>query len=224
VLFIRNISVAIIISAVIILLPATGNFAETGQLIDFAQTERNDIPSPWKLVVKDGSPQTYITDEDGRKAICLKSTDSSFSIEREVDINIEKNQIISWRWKVILLPENGDFRQGNTNDQAAQLFLAFKGFFKKSISYIWDTNAPTGATGTEDWKIVIVKVLVVESGKDQLGQWVDVERNVYQDFKGLFGNNDPPRLVGVRFQINSQHTRSTAESCIESISFKNFTD
>ncbi len=218
---VRNIKSTIIISAAIILLSAIWTHAESSQLIDFSQTGGSEIPSPWKMVVKDGSSQTYITVEDGRKAICLKSTDSSFSVEREVDIDIEKSQIISWRWKVVQLPENGDFRQSNTNDQAAQLFLAFKGFFKKSISYIWDTHAPTGATGTEDWKIVMVKVLVVESGKDQVGQWVDVERNVYQDFKELFGNNDPPRLVGIRFQINSQHTHSKAESCISSISFKN---
>lgn len=177
-------------------------------------------PAGWQIKPKDGQPQTYILTEGERRSFCMTSNNASFSIEREVNIDIRKYPILFWRWKVLKLPPNGDFRKRNLNDQAAQLFVGFKGLPSKSISYIWDSNAPLSATGEEHWVVVKVKIMVVESGNERLGKWVSMERNIYNDFQKLFGKNVPNVVDGIRFQINSQHTKSMGESCIESIEFK----
>ena len=45
---------------------------------------------------------------------------------------------------------------------------------------------------------------------DPLGKWYRESRNVYEDFKRLFGE-EPPDLGAVAMYINSQHTGSEAE-------------
>ncbi len=171
----------------------------------------------WKVKEKEGKALTYHPETDGEDCICLKSDKASFSIQREIKVDVKKTPYITWRWKVLDLPEGGDFRDGDRDDQAAQLFVAFEG--RDSISYVWDTTAPVGATG-EQWIpwVMTVKILVVESGPEKLGKWVTVTRNVYEDYKELYGE-EPPPAEGLRFQVNSQYTGTTAESCIESIEF-----
>jgi len=46
-------------------------------------------------------------------------------------------------------------------------------------------------------------------------------RNVAEDYKRLFGHA-PDKVVGIRLQINSQHTKSRAESYWRSLTFKAF--
>ena len=49
---------------------------------------------------------------------------------------------LTWHWKVTQLPSGGDFRHASTDDQAAQVLVAFDD--RRILSYIWDTNAPKG--------------------------------------------------------------------------------
>jgi len=60
---------------------------------------------------------------------------------------------------------------------------------------------------------------VVQSGEKETGKWVTETRNVAEDYKRLFGE-DPDKAVGVRIQINSQHTKSNAEIYWRSVRFK----
>jgi hypothetical protein len=119
---------------------------------------------------------------------------------------------------VTQLPTNGDFRKSKTDDQAAQLFLAFTR--TKAIVYIWDTSAPQGLTEpTSPVPFMTVHVVVVRSGPAGLGTWINETRNVYEDYKKFFGS-EPPEVTGVRLQINSQHTGSSAESFFADIEFR----
>jgi len=42
---------------------------------------------------------------------------------------------------------------------------------------------------------------------------------VYEDYKKLYGD-EPPVVKGMRFQINSQHTKTSAESYFADVVFQ----
>jgi hypothetical protein len=66
-----------------------------------------------------------------------------------------------------------------------------------------------------------IKVVVVRSGPSQTGRWITETRNVYEDYRNLYAAEDkPPVVSGMRIQINSQHTRTSAESCFADLVFK----
>jgi len=171
----------------------------------------NALPNLWRVKVKEGKKNIYFSGSN-KKKICFISDKASFSIERKVDVDPEEFPVLKWEWKGIQLPKRGDLRNSETNDQAAQLFLVFDGWFpNKSISYVWDTNAPKGSTNLENWLVIKVRVIVVESGVG-IGEWKLNSRNIYDDYKNYFGS-PIPKLIGVRLQINSQHTGDRAEAC-----------
>ena len=67
--------------------------------------------------------------------------------------------------------------------------------------------------------LIDVKAVVVRSGKRDIGKWITESRNVFEDYKKLYGK-EPERVVGVRIQINSHHTKAQAKSLWGRASFK----
>jgi hypothetical protein len=178
------------------------------------------VPEAWQLAEKSGQASLSLAKMDGLNALVLRSTDTSFSIQRPVKIDLEQYPILTWKWKITKLPAGGDFRKAKTDDQAAQLFLALSR--TKAIVYLWDTTAPQGLIGEASAPPPMrIKVVVVRSGPSQTGRWITETRNVYQDYRKLYGSDDKDLVVsGMRIQINSQHTKTSAESCFADLVFK----
>jgi hypothetical protein len=178
------------------------------------------VPKGWELKEKSGQADVSVVEDYGIQALHLRSVNASFSVQKKVNVDVSRYPIISWNWKATKLPEGGDFRKSETDDQAAQLFLAFSR--TKAIVYIWDTTAPEGLTGNGAAPFFMsIKVVVVRSGPESLGQWISETRNVYQDYKELFGEEEKSlKVSGIRLQINSQHTKSSAESFFGDVVFE----
>ena len=187
---------------------------------DFSSgVDRNGVPSGWKVKEKTGKAKFSIVRDNNMHALKLRSDGTSFSLQKAVDVDPRQFPLLSWKWKVTKLPEGGDVRKSNTDDQAAQLFVAFSN--SNIIAYIWDTNAPKGVV--EDTRLppfLTIKALVVRSGYSEAGKWLTENRNAYNDYLDLF-REEPPKVAGVRIQINSQHTDTSGESYFADVVFKN---
>ena len=56
-------------------------------------------------------------------------------------------------------------------------------------------------------------------GAAQANQWIVESRNVAADYERAYGRV-APRVKGLRIQINSQHTGTTAESYFGEVAFR----
>jgi len=176
------------------------------------------VPKGWQVKEKSGKADLKVVKDGDVHAVLFRSTDTSFSLQKEVKVDIKQYPVLSWKWKAVKQPTGGDFRRSKTDDQAAQLFLAFSK--TRAIVYIWDTTAPQGLMeSTSPVPFMTVKVVVVRSGPAELGKWVAETRNVYEDYRKLYGE-EPPVVAGVRLQINSQHTETSAESYFADVVFR----
>ncbi|HUI44441.1 MAG TPA: DUF3047 domain-containing protein [Nitrospirota bacterium] len=178
----------------------------------------SDEPAGWQVNEKSGKADFAVVKDNGISAVRLRSVKTSFSLQKEVHIDLRQYPILTWKWKVTMLPDGGDFRKSNTDDQAAQLFLAFSK--TRAIVYIWDTTAPQGTMADAAAPFFMsIKAVVIRSGKTGIGSWMTETRNVYDDYRKLF-DGEPGDVGGVRIQINSQHTGTSAESYFGDIAFK----
>ncbi len=181
---------------------------------------RDGVPGGWKLRERAGNAEYRVVTIDGERFLYFRGDNASFSMERELRLDVREYPLISWKWKIMLLPAGGDVRYRGRNDQAAQVIVLFdKG---KAISYIWDTNAPEGTVREESvpWPFSIkIKVLVVKSGVEETRKWVVMRRNIYEDFRRLF-REEPGPVKGVRIQLNSQHTGTIGETFFGPILFE----
>jgi Protein of unknown function (DUF3047) len=178
------------------------------------------VPQGWELKEKSGRANLALVKQEGIHAVQLRSADTSFSLQRQIQVNVQQYPVLTWKWKVDKLPAGGDFRRTKTDDQAAQLFVAFSR--TQAIVYIWDSSAPEGLMAdAPSPPFISIKAVVVRSGPSKTGQWITEERNVYEDYRTLFGaSTKSPVASGLRLQINTQHTRSSGESYFAEVMFQ----
>jgi hypothetical protein len=62
-------------------------------------------------------------------------------------------------------------------------------------------------------------MFVVESGAVKLNQWVNEERNIYEDYKKAFGA-EPPMISGVAIMTDTDNTSESATAYYGDIFFK----
>ena len=185
---------------------------------DFSSAPAAGAPPGWELSEKSGKADLAVVDDGGVPAVRFRSVSTSFSIQREVKVDLRQFPMLTWKWKVITLPTGGDFRKSATDDQAAQLFVAFSK--SKAIVYVWSSTVPKGLMqSTSPAPFTTVKLVVMRSGLSQAAKWVRERRNVYQDYKKFFGS-EPPPVYAMRLQINSQHTETSAESYFADLAFE----
>jgi hypothetical protein len=205
-------------SAILLLHAGPAGSMSNVVVADFsAGLDAGGIPHGWELNQKTGEADFAVVEEDGRHALHLRSEETSFSFQRKIKVDTKRYPMLAWNWKVTRLPDGGDFRHSGRDDQAAQLFVAFSR--TKAIVYIWDTSAPVGIVGDAAAPPFFdIKAVVVRSGATETGAWISEKRNIYEDYKRIFGH-EPPPARGMRIQINSQHTRSSAESFFSNVTF-----
>ena len=182
------------------------------------------IPAGWKGQSW-GSPAYDLTVEEdgGHPVLHMRSRDEGSTISKEIEgrVTLAETPVLQWSWKVVTLATGGDSRHKETDDQAAQIYVAWPRFPKelrsRIIGYVWDTTAPV-ETVVRSQKTSTITYVVVRSGTADLGRWLTERRNVVEDFKRIYGEApDDPAAVSVA--IDSNDTHSTAESYIGEIIF-----
>jgi hypothetical protein len=171
-----------------------------------------------------GSPKyDFTVVADGpRKVLRMRSESDNSIISKEVRIAVRQSPILVWRWKVVTLPAKADSRHRETDDQAAQLYVTFPRFPERIrsrlIGYVWDTTAPAG-TIVKSPSVSAVTYVVVRSGRADVGRWLTETRNAYDDYRQIYGEEPPEEIRLVSLAIDSNDTRSTAESYVGEIFF-----
>jgi hypothetical protein len=196
---------------------------------DSAQMQKG-APTGWSSDIKKGEPAISLERGSQLYYLHMKSNESSYGVKNGIKVDIKEYPYLNWRWKVAKLPDGGDVRKSDTDDQAIQIYIAFTptGFPEALntpvLGYIWDNEAPRGWTGRSSaiggGKL---RYIVLRNKTDRLGQWYTEKRNIYEDYKKFLKDvacADPAGLThGVEFYINTQNTRSSAESYIGDVYF-----
>ncbi len=214
------------------------------QVADFsAATPGAAAPPGWKpLTFKKVPRQTHYTVvKDGELTVVKAVSEASASgLTKEVKIDPREYPIVRWRWKVENLLKRSDVRRKDGDDYPARLYITFEydpekvGFSKKlkykagralfgdipiaALNYIWETATPAG-TIIENAYTDFARMIVVESGPANVGQWMAEERNVYEDYRAAFGE-DPPLINGVAIMTDTDNTGERAIAYYGDITFR----
>jgi hypothetical protein len=172
-----------------------------------------------------GSPKYDFTAvaDGAERVLRLRSRGDNSTISKEIRVDVKKFPLLVWRWKVVTLPPGGDCRRRATDDEAAQVYVSFPRFPKEMrsriIGYVWDTQAPAG-TVVRSESSALATYVVVRSGAAEAGRWLSETRNVYDDYKLIYGEAPTETAGAVSVAIDSNDTRTSAESYIGAILFR----
>ena len=191
----------------------TWDAQETGPL-DLSGTWRS-YPVTERATFK--HPPTIVVDS-GRRALRLETDGEPMRIGRTLSLDVKGKPRLVWEWKPLILPEGGDVRDPRRNDQAARMMLTFEGL--KILAYVWDTQAPVGTEARPDELELFQRVLiVVRSGGQGVGEWRAERRDVYEDYRRVFGAA-PGKLKWLGVESHSNDTRTRSSALFGSIRFE----
>ncbi len=183
-------------------------------------------PPGWEVKEFSGKARVEVVRADEAAALHLVSDGTSFAVSKALDFELPKYPMLTWKWKVARLPKGGDVRKRETDD-AVQVYVVFpRGLVKQVqshiVGYVWDATAPAGTTLDSPQPCpptCNLKLVVIQSGSDKLGQWVTERRNVLADYQSLF-HAAPPKVGALSVQLDSNDTRSSAEAFFQDFVFE----
>jgi hypothetical protein len=204
----------------------------------------DSLPPGWKPLTfkKIEKHTTYTVVKDDNVVVVKAVAEASASgLTREIKINPKEYPIVKWRWKVMNILKKGDVHRKEGDDYPARIYITFEydpnklGFFEKAkyqtikllygeypplaaINYIWESKAPVGTMVPNPYTDRVM-MFVVESGSAKLNQWVNEERNVYEDYKKAFGG-EPSMISGVAIMTDTDNTGESATAYYGDILFK----
>ena len=181
-------------------------------------------PTGWRPYETIGGRPAYdftVVENDGRRALLLKSHDDHSTIARELHVDLRATPILEWSWKAVQLPAGGDIRRKETSDLTAHIYVIWPRFpamvRSRLIGYVWDAAAPV-QTVEKSRKTGSVHFFVLRSGPGELGRWLTERRNVLEDYRRVFGE-DPEDPRALALSIDTNDTHSEAEALIGRIAF-----
>ena len=184
--------------------------AECVALEDFSRGSVGEFPPDWKPRKEEGRSVYSIQEEGGLRFLHAAATRLGIQAGREVAWNLEAYPILAWSWRPIEFPKGSDERKSSTNDSAVSVYAVFPHtpVSVKSVKYIWSRVVPVGTHLTSSAGNTQVRVL--RTGADKVGQWVEEQVDVREDYRRYFGGSDVPRPAGIAVLTDSDDTKSTA--------------
>jgi hypothetical protein len=173
----------------------------------------------WKKMILNGEVNYSLMKYGDDGFVSALSEKTCSAIYYRVGYNLKNYPILSWKWKALEFP---DISRGQTvqekDDYAARIYVIFPFLSfssSKFLEYIWDPNLPVETILDSSFGKNI-KMIVARSGKMQNDDWVQENRNVYEDFKRAFGTN-PPGVGAIALMCDADGTKSQAKALFDEI-------
>ncbi len=138
---------------------------------------------------------------------------NSFTVGARRGFLLPDLPVLEWEWKVTRLPKGGDVRVTARDDQAAAMCVVvdpgLTGF--DSLCYLLENDGPKDTPITSTKREASKYIILRTATADRPGRWYKERRNIYEDYKRLFGK-EPEHNAVIGVQIDSNDTGSSAEA------------
>jgi hypothetical protein len=170
---------------------------------------------------------------DGRDAIAVMAASSASMLRSKVRIEPAELAGVRFSWKVPQLIAGADLALRDADDSPVRIVLTFEGDRSRfsardamlselvrtltgeempyaTLMYVWCNKREPGSVVASP-RTDRIRRLVVQSGPNQLNQWLDYERDIRADYQRAFGEA-PGALVGIGIMTDSDNTHTTARA------------
>jgi DUF3047 family protein len=211
------------------------------QLVVFSKSKPGEaVPSEWTTWTMSrlkGLSRYQLVEDGGATVLNGSALNSASGLLHYVDLDIRERPVLSWRWKVMDLAPSDD----SPDDSPVRILVNFAGDYSKipfgdrlfydqfrfftgqrlpyaGVMYIWGSRTPNGHEVRNKYTSRI-KMIAVESGRENLGKWLEESRDVAADYRRLFGE-EPGKVVSVGIMTETDASDRTLETYYGDIAFR----
>jgi hypothetical protein len=187
-------------------------------------------PRGWSTVTFRKSPrhtQYSLVSDDGTVVVRAHAQASASALSHRLHADSQRFPILRWRWKIEHVLAHSDMARKRGDDYPARVYVTFDIDSKRAsmsermryraaqlmfgqdlpyagLCYVWDTHAAIGTIAPNAYT-ANVRMIVVESGPERTGRWIQEQRNILDDYRAAFGS-DPPPLSGIAIMTDTDDT------------------
>ena len=166
---------------------------------------------------------SYQLVQQGDQTVLQAEADASASgLFKEVVVDLTTHPYLNWEWKADTVHPPLAERTKAGDDYVARIYIVVKGgllFWKtKAINYVWSSTEKKGATWPNAFVGKNAILLAVRSPEDNTETWYKEKRNVYEDFKILFGT-EIKQIHVVAIMTDSDNSKGLVRASYGDISF-----
>jgi len=165
----------------------------------------------WERKTFKGLTEYSLTSENNITVVKAVSQGAASGMVKKVSFDPEKYRYLRWSWKILHTISGGDEKTKAGDDYAARIYVVFSGKYfwqTKAINYIWANHLNTGASLANAYTSSAMMV-AVQSGPGNTGQWQSEKRDIFTDYKNLFGS-DPGQVSAVAIMTDTDDTGENA--------------
>ncbi|MGE5893281.1 MAG: DUF3047 domain-containing protein [bacterium] len=178
----------------------------------------NGLSPYWEAKRFKGETTYRVVEEGSNHVLRAESHASASGVIYKYSYSVKDYPLLTWRWKVGNIIEKGDETKKSGDDYAGRVYVIFPHWLpplSRSINYIWANKLPKGKYVRNPFHAKAVMV-AVESGSANVGKWIKEQRNVYEDFKMIFGG-EPPTAGAVAIMTDTDNTGESATAYYDDI-------
>jgi hypothetical protein len=200
------------------------------------------LPAGWRELTFKNIPRHTryaLVKEASGYVLKAQASASASGLMHPMSADPKVTPVLRWRWKVANLIAKGDPTKKAGDDYPARVYVAFaydrsRASFAQRVryeairllygeypphaglNYIWDVRTPVGTIVANAFTDR-VRMFVVESGAQRVGEWIAYERDVYADYLQAF-KEAPPPISGIAVMTDADNTGETATAWYGEIS------
>ena len=197
-----------------------------------AETPRDGMPNGWnfyRIAPYKKNTVYRLENYQGKTVLSANSKTSASGLAVKLRPRQANNLWLQWDWKALSAMPEADNAESYHDDAPLRILVAFDGNKSKlslkekmtfemanlisgqempyaTIMYIWSGKSPvdTIITNTHTSRI---KMIVVDSGWENLGQWHKHQRDLAADYKLAYGEM-PGEVIGIALLTDTDNTKS----------------
>ncbi|MEQ8232222.1 MAG: DUF3047 domain-containing protein [Gammaproteobacteria bacterium] len=173
-------------------------------------------PRGWEYLVETGTSDIWRACDTARRArICLDADDDQGIIRKPLDWPLTHDTVLTWRWR---LDEHPSRVAEDVSDSHDYVSIALEFDNGRDLTWIWSSCLPPEhhfACPIRAWSARETH-LVVRSGEDDAGRWLDERRAVHADVTRAMGA-PPARIVAVWLIAVATFRHGRARAAFEDI-------
>ena len=155
---------------------------------DFRNPDERGFPQGWgaqRSVVT--AHETYmIQEEDGSSFLRAKKANQRV-YTKQMTWDPKQHPVLVWRWRLLAVPDGEEFIAAIYPSLDTDLM-----FIPVNTKYVWSATLPVGSI--KEGGMFSSTEMVIRSGTEPIGEWVEERVNVYEDFLKIH-NHEPAALA-----------------------------
>ncbi len=196
------------------------------------ETVRDGMPVGWhfyRIAPYKKNTVYRLESYQGKIVLSANSKTSASGLAIKLKPRQAQNLWLKWEWKAVVSMPEADNAERNLDDAPLRILVAFDGNKSKlalkekmtfemanlisgqempyaTLMYIWSGKTPIN-TILDNAHTSRIKMIVVDSGWEGLGDWRKHERDLAADYKRAYGEN-AGEVIGIALLTDTDNTKS----------------